>query len=310
MLYFIVIIIFIIFFIIIYGLLSIINHGKTDIKSRIYEVKSIYSENESIQINDNIDDISFSDRAIKPLYEYISSIFLKITPKNKIKVLNKKLEKAGLLKNCTADKWIFKRNMIVIILGIFTASLIFFLSHNILNSIVFSILMMLLTNIISDFYLAYKIKKRKKILLHDLPFTLDLITVSVEAGLSFDGAMVRVVNNLNGDLCDEFAKSLKEIKMGIQRKTALKNMSERCGVKELSMLITSLIQADEMGIGLGKVLRIEASNLRSHLKQAARERAMKAPVKMLFPLIFFIFPSIFIIILGPAVIRMIDIFSK
>jgi tight adherence protein C len=132
--------------------------------------------------------------------------------------------------------------------------------------------------------------------------------VSVEAGLSFDGAMTRVINNLSGELCDEFGKSLKEIKMGIQRQEALRNMSERCDVKELSTLVTSLIQADELGVSLGKVLRIEAANLREHRKQSAREKAMKAPIKMLFPLIFFIFPSIFIIILGPAIIKIIAIF--
>ena len=98
--------------------------------------------------------------------------------------------------------------------------------------------------------------------------------------------------------------------MGIQRKVALRNMSERCGVKELSMFITSLIQADELGVSLGRVLRIESENLREHRKQVAREKAMKAPIKMLFPLIFFIFPSIFIIILGPAAINIYNVFVK
>jgi Flp pilus assembly protein TadB len=163
-------------------------------------------------------------------------------------------------------------------------------------------------NVIFSFYISSKIESRKSIILKDLPYTLDLITVSVEAGLSFDGAMARVVNNISGELCDEFAKALKEIRMGIQRKTALRNLSDRCDVKELSMLVTSLIQADDLGVSLGKVLRIESANLREHRKQIAREKAMKAPIKMLFPLIFFIFPSIFIIILGPAVIRIFGIF--
>ena len=95
--------------------------------------------------------------------------------------------------------------------------------------------------------------------------------------------------------------------MGIQRKAALKNMSDRCEVSELSMLITSLIQADTLGVGLGHVLRVESASLREHRKQVAREKAMKAPIKMLFPLIFFIFPSIFIIILGPALIKIMKI---
>lgn len=308
MLYFIVIIIFIIVFILGNSILMLFNYDKMNIKNRVEQVKSIHNEKQSIE--ENLEDTLFTDRTIKPVYESISRIFLKITPENQIKALNIKLEKAGLSKNCSAEKWIYKTSMIIIIAGILCGLLIHIIEPDILISLIFSILIMALVYIICSFYLGGRIKKRKKILLQELPFTLDLITVSVEAGLSFDGAMVRVVNNLNGELCDEFGKCLKEIKMGIQRKTALKNMSNRCEVKELSTLITSLIQADEMGIGLGKVLRIEASNLRSHIKQAARERAMKAPVKMLFPLIFFIFPSIFIIILGPAVIKIIAIFSK
>lgn len=153
-------------------------------------------------------------------------------------------------------------------------------------------------------------KKQKEKILKELPYALDLITVSIEAGLSFDGAMAKVVGNTNGALCDEFAKSLKEINMGIERKTALKNMSDRCNVPELSSFISSLIQADELGVSLSKVLRIESANLREHRKQAAREKAMKAPIKMLFPLVFFIFPSIFIIILGPTVIKILDMFLK
>lgn len=97
--------------------------------------------------------------------------------------------------------------------------------------------------------------------------------------------------------------------MGIERKVALRNMSNRCEVEELSMFITSIIQADELGVSLGKVLRIESDNLREHRKQVVREKAMKAPVKMLFPLVFFIFPAIFIIILGPVVIQMMDMFA-
>lgn len=96
--------------------------------------------------------------------------------------------------------------------------------------------------------------------------------------------------------------------MGIPRKVALKNLSDRCGVRELSMLVTSLIQADELGVSLGKVLRIESANIREHRKQMARENALKVPIKMLFPLIFFIFPTIFVIILGPAVIKIYNFF--
>ncbi|NDL67330.1 type II secretion system F family protein [Anaerotalea alkaliphila] len=149
-------------------------------------------------------------------------------------------------------------------------------------------------------------RKRRYRLAKEIPFTLDLITASVEAGLSFEGAMAKVVESIPGELGEEFGKTLKEIKMGIDRKTALKNMAARCEVKDLSTFVTSLIQADTLGVSLGNVLRIESAQIRERRKQAAREKAMQAPIKMLFPLILFIFPSIFVVILGPAVINIMN----
>lgn len=142
----------------------------------------------------------------------------------------------------------------------------------------------------------------------DLPYTLDLITVSVEAGLSLDGAIARIVSNVPGVLSDEFSKTLKEMRMGIDKRQALRNMSDRCDVRDVSILVNALIQADELGVSLGKVLRIEGAQLREKRRQSAKEKAMKAPVKMLFPMIIFIFPGVFVIILGPAVIKMIEMF--
>lgn len=302
--YFAMFIFFITVFIIVYGILAALNNDKIRIEKRIEQIKDIHK----VSYEDTLDS-SFSERAIKPFYDYFSKLLLKSTPSNKINLLSKKLERAGLLKNSSTENWMFRKSMIIIIVSITFGILSFLIQPSILKALVFSGFIMLFLNAFFSFYLSKKIGERKKKILKDLPFTLDLITVSVEAGLSFDGAMVRVVSNISGEICDEFSKCLKEIRMGIQRKVALKNMSERAGVKELSLFITSLIQADEMGISLGKVLRIESANLREHIKQVAREKAMKAPIKMLFPLIFFIFPSIFIIILGPAIIKIMTIFK-
>jgi len=304
MLYFATVIFFLTIFIILYRALTHLSKDKIGIEKRIEQIKDIHKVS-----YEDTETTSFSERAIKPFYDYFSRLLLKSTPSNKISALNKKLERAGLLKNSSTEKWIYRKSMIIIIVSILFGIVTFLIQASFLKALVFSALIMLFLNVYFNFYLSKKITGRKKSILKDLPFTLDLITVSVEAGLSFDGAMVRVVSNISGEICDEFAKCLKEIRMGIQRKVALKNMSERVEVRELSTFITSLIQADEMGISLGKVLRIESANLREHIKQVAREKAMKAPVKMLFPLIFFIFPSIFIIILGPAIIKMIAIFK-
>lgn len=306
MLYIEVVIVFLTVFMFIYLILNALFRNKIIIKSRIEQMK----DSNKINTEDAEDKKNFIERTLIPFYIALSQIFLKATPSHNLAALNKRLEKAGLLKNITAEKWLFTKMMVTLISAILTAIVTYSIVPSILKALFMAVLIILFVNVYFNFYISKKIEKRKRCILKDLPYTIDLITVSVEAGLSFDGAMARVVSNISGHLCDEFAKSLKEIRMGIQRKTALKNMSERCDVKEFSMLITSIIQADDLGVSLGRVLRIEASNLREHRKQAAREKAMKAPVKMLFPLIFFIFPSIFIIILGPAVIRIMNMFIK
>ncbi|WP_057979707.1 type II secretion system F family protein, partial [Caloramator mitchellensis] len=258
---------------------------------------------------DETSEKSFLERAILPIYNYFANFFYKATPSNKIENLIKKLERAGYQKN-SLEKWLFNKAMTVIIAFLLSYMLFDLILKNMLKSGLMAVLIAILVNTLFNFNLSSRIEKRKRNILRDLPYILDLITVSVEAGLSFDGAIARVIENIKGDLSDEFAKTLKEIRMGIQRKVALKNLSDRCDVREISMLVTSLIQADELGVSLGKVLRIESANLREQRKQIAREKALKAPIKMLFPLIFFIFPTIFTIILGPAVIKIYNFFVK
>lgn len=295
--------IFLAVFMIINIVMQIIFKDKIEIEKRIEELKTM-----DVASNDNIENQSFSERVLKPIYHRLSKFLLKATPSNNLSVLSKKLDRAGLLKNNTTERWLFTKTMIISIFSIMFGLLTYLIEPNIIKSIIFSFIIMLFGNVLFSFYLARRVETRKKMIIKDLPYTLDLITVSVEAGLSFDGAMSRVIGNISGELCDEFAKSLKEIRMGIVRKVALKSMSERCNVRELTMLINSLIQADELGVSLGRVLRIESANLREVRKQVAREKAMKAPIKMLFPLIFFIFPSVFIIILGPAAIKVYKVF--
>lgn len=305
MLYIVSFIFFLSIFFLLYGIFSIMNGNKIEIEKRIGQIQELNTINE-----EKIHNKSFYERTMKPFYQSLSKYLLKMTPSNKISMLNRRLEKAGLLKNITIEKWLFKKSLFVLAISTMIGLLSFMVDQSFINAIALGLLIALSINTFFNFYLSKGIEKRKKKILKDLPYTLDLITVSVEAGLSFDGALARVISNINGELCDEFAKSLKEIRMGIERKVALRNMSERCDVKALSILVTSIIQADELGVSLSRVLRIESENLREHRKQAAREKAMKAPIKMLFPLVFFIFPTIFIIILGPAVIRMINIFAR
>lgn len=296
--------IFLAIFMLIYGTLIILYGDKISMGIRIQQISEIHSGEQSSEDKED----SFSERLLKPLYFAFIALIVKATPSSNLLSFNKRLDKAGLIKNNNKDKWLYTKGMVTLLSPMVTAFLVYSIEPNLLKSLFISVLVMALASVTFNFYISRKIELRKENILRDLPYNLDLITVSVEAGLSFDGAMAREVSTVTGDLCDEFSKTLKEIKMGIQRKVALKNMSERCDCEELTLFINSIIQADDLGVSMGKVLRIEAANLREKRKQMAREKAMKAPVKMLFPLVFFIFPAIFIIVLGPAVISIIDTF--
>src|SRR5207244_829058 len=129
---------------------------------------------------------------------------------------------------------------------------------------------------------------------------LDLLAVSVEAGLGFDGAIAKVTENMEGPLTEEFALTLSEMRIGENRSDALKKLAERTAAPEIAAFTRSIIQADQFGISLGRILRVQATDTRLRRQAAAEERAMKAPIKMLFPTVTFVFPAMFIVTLGPA----------
>lgn len=302
MLNLIVVLIFIIIFVLFYSLLKIVFKGKLELNKRVNYVENI----ERIQLEK--EEVSFSSRAIVPLYNSLGKVLLKFSPSWKLNKQRSRLEQGGLLKKTSPEKWIANKIIFTLIVIILTSVMMKMIEVSVYKMLPILFLEAILINAMFKFYVSKLITKKKQSITKDLPFMLDLITVSVEAGLSLDGAVARIVNSVEGPLSDEFSQALKEMKMGILKKNALKNMSERCKVKELSMLLSSLIQADELGVSLGKILRIEGAQMREKQKQIAREKAMKAPVKMLFPLIFFIFPAIFVIILGPAIIKVSEIF--
>lgn len=302
MLVLIIILIFMVIFVMFYSLLRIAFKGKLALAKRMDYVDNI----ERVQTETK--EITFSNRAIVPMYNWVGGLLLKFSPSWKLSKLKSRLAQGGLLKKTSPEKWIANKLIFTLIALIVTAMIIGMIDFNVYKIASILALELVLVNSSFRFYVSKLIAKKKRSITKDLPYILDLITVSVEAGLSLDGAVARIVNSIEGPLSDEFAQALKEMKMGILKKNALKNMSERCKVKELSMLLTSLIQADELGVSLGKILRIEGAQMREKQKQTAREKAMKAPVKMLFPLIFFIFPAIFVIILGPAIIKVSEIF--
>jgi tight adherence protein C len=161
-----------------------------------------------------------------------------------------------------------------------------------------------------SYYLKLKTGQKRKAALKELPDVLDLLTVSLEAGLGFDAALNKLVSKKDGVLSGEFQRCLEEIRLGKTRRDALAGVRDRVDLNELKVTISSILQADKLGIGMAQVLRVQSQEVRERRKQTAEEEAMKAPIKMLFPLVLFIFPSLFIVLLGPAVIQFILTFSK
>jgi tight adherence protein C len=157
-------------------------------------------------------------------------------------------------------------------------------------------------------WLMGRVKRRQKLIWKSLPDAFDLITASVEAGLGIDAAFTRVLEKVKGPFAVELGRSMREITMGRSRKDAFVDMADRCGVEELRSLINSIVQAETMGISVGSVIRVQTGVIRTKRRQKAEEQAFKAPIKMVFPLVFFIFPCIMIVIGGPAIIRMKDAF--
>lgn len=250
----------------------------------------------------------FFERVIRPVLERIAAFIGKSTTVKKKVSLQKKLLMAGTPANLTPGEFLAVQYCLT--LGFPIGVLLFMLAFNI--SPVLMILGISFAAaagfILPQYYLQVLAQKRKDDIQDNLPDVLDLMTVSVEAGLGFDAALVKVTEKIKGVISQEFTRVLQEIKMGKPRRDALRDLGNRSGVDDLIAFVGSIIQADQLGVSIGNVLRLQSEQMRLKRRQRAEEKAMKAPIKMLIPLILFIFPTIFIVVLGPAVLQIMDTF--
>src|SRR6266851_3510106 len=250
---------------------------------------------------------SLKARLGMPIVERLARFVLRVNPKTTIDGVAYKLVSAGLSRRISPTTFLALKAILPILLGLI--ALAFGSSMSPLMAVLLVVGFGALGFIGPDYVVNSKIKSRQEKIRAQLPDSLDLLAVSVEAGLGFDGAVAKLTESLTGPLIDEFNLTLSEMRVGESRPEALRKLSERAGVPELSAFTRALIQADTLGISLGRILRIQASDTRERRQAMAEERAMKAPIKMLFPTVLFIFPSMFIVTIGPAFLALKGLFG-
>ncbi len=242
------------------------------------------------------------ERTLRPLAARLSGVAQRFASPSKVSRTEKRLAMAGnpgALR--TIDFLGLKLVMAVLVAGVGFFVLVI-VAGNVPFGMVAAVALAAMGFMAPEMWLSRRIKKRQKQILLALPDTLDLLTVSVRAGLSFDGALAKVVERTKGPLADEFRRSLSEIRVGKVRRDAMRDIVSRTDVQPLSNFIGAIVQAEQLGVPIAKVLQVQSEQMRIERRQRAEEMAAKAPIKMLFPLVGCIFPSMFIVILGPAII--------
>jgi tight adherence protein C len=251
----------------------------------------------------------FLERTLRPLADRLSGFVARVTSQSFTQQTEKRLALAGHPGNLQVGDWLGIKAIGAVVGGILFFVL-FFLLHVLNFPPLIGLLMsgvgLLFGYTIPEFWLGGRVRRRQHDILLMIPDALDLLTISVRAGLGFDGALGKVVEKLKGPLTDEFRRALAEIRVGKSRRDALRDIIPRTEVPALTNFIGAIIQAEQLGVSISKVLQVQSEQLRIERRQRAEEMAAKAPIKMLFPLVGCIFPSLFIVILGPALILIIQ----
>lgn len=246
----------------------------------------------------------FIDRVILPALRKLSALAVRLTPKGALKTIDQQLETAGRPWGLGALEFVGLRVLsiaVFVVLAILVSSR--FGQASLLLRIALMGLMTIIGLVLPDAILNGAVANRQASIRKTLPDTLDLLTVSVEAGLGLDGAMQKVIEKLQNPLSDELRRALQEMRAGKRRAEALRDMAARVRVQELSTFVASIIQAEQLGVSIAKVLRVQSESLRVSRAIKARESATKLPVKMLFPLVLCIFPALFVVVLAPGAIQ-------
>ncbi len=277
--------------------------GKYAVAQRIEKIQE-----EEAQTTDEELQKPFTQRVILPLGDALAKLFRGFAPAEVNERTQKKLVMAGLYPRVTPSQfqglcW-FSCIAVTILMGLFLLGMGGGGELNLADpvNLLFMIIGVAAGYSLPAFIVSRKVSGRQEEILVTLPYAIDLLSISVEAGMGFDSAVGYTMRKLRGPLAEEFAKTLNEIRLGKPRLDALEDLGNRTGVDELKIFITAVVHASRLGGSITNTLRVQADSIRIRHRQRVQELAMKAPVKMVFPLVMFIFPALFIVILGPALI--------
>jgi tight adherence protein C len=252
----------------------------------------------------SIEDIELSlpvtDRIIVPILRRLGDIVTRFTPQSMLEDTAHRLELAGSPGNISAAEFWVIRGFTTIGLGVLFYFFLGNFDQGTGRRVLYSVIVAAFGFYLPSLYLSSAIKRRQEAIVKKFPDALDLMSICVDAGLPFDGAMARVHEKWDDPLAEEFGRVIYEVQLGKSRRQALRDMANRMEVNDVSSFIAAILQAEHLGVSIGKVLRIQSEQMRLRRRQRAEEKAHQAPVKMLFPLVFLIFPSMFIVLLGPA----------
>jgi tight adherence protein C len=287
--------------------IGLASQGPIDpVQARLTQLGSMQARNlEELELQ-----APFLERTMRPLLSRLSHALGRITSASSAESMERRLALAGNPGDMRVADWLGVKALVAGLTGVILFLLLQLLTGASGLAILVGVLGLGIGYILPEFWLGRRIKARQKIILKMIPDALDLLTISVRAGLGFDAALAKVVEKLPGALSDEFRRALAEVRVGKARREALRDMIPRTNVQPLSNFIGAIIQAETLGVSISKVLQIQSEQLRIERRQRAETLAAQAPIKMLFPLVGCIFPSLFVVILGPAFISIINNFSK
>ncbi|HLF28812.1 MAG TPA: type II secretion system F family protein [Anaerolineae bacterium] len=287
--------------------LIVIGFSARDPKESLQARLAEYSSREQAVTLEEIEmSMPFSERIIAPMVRSVAEFVQRFTPERTLEATRHKLDLAGNPQNWSPAEFFGLRALAMVVLG----GLIFLvltvanaeIGMRLLMTVVFAALGFFLPAL----WLGSKIRSRQNNIVKSLPDALDLLTVCVDAGLAFDQAIKKVTEKWNNELSHAFARLLQEIQLGRLRREAMRDMANRMEVTDVTSFVAAIIQAETLGVSISKILRIQSDQMRMRRRQRAEEKAHQASIKMLIPMVFLIFPSIWVVLLGPAILQAIS----